>query len=348
MVGDPTPPPGTPEEVRLQAFLGQAVYLLVAAVLLSAVMRAMQRTLDHARREAEIRLAAIEELRERQRLVERVLGERQRAEEDLREAQARREQLIRELEAKNAELESFTYTVSHDLKSPLVTLKGFLAYLLRDLRAGETSRLEADAARIQGAAEKMEQLLRELLELSRVGRVVNPPQEMAFSDVVREALFLSQGRLAARGVAVEVAPDLPAVWGDRARLVQVVQNLVDNAVKFMGDEKAPRIEIGTRAAGPGEMPVFFVRDNGIGIEPAYHEAVFGLFRRLDPRAEGSGVGLALVRRIVEVHGGRAWVESEGPGKGGSTFCFTLAARRTPPNGRAADREPPPQPREALR
>jgi signal transduction histidine kinase len=121
-------------------------------------------------------------------------------------------------------------------------------------------------------------------------------------------------------VEVAVAPGLPTVTGDRPRLVQVVQNLIDNAVKFMGAQSAPRIEIGARQDG-GET-VFYVRDNGAGIDPRYHEKVFGLFDQLDHDAEGTGMGLSLAQRIVETHGGRIWVESEGQGHG-STFCFTI-------------------------
>ena len=110
------------------------------------------------------------------------------------------------------------------------------------------------------------------------------------------------------------------MWGDRARLVEVLQNLVDNAAKFMGDQKHPRVEIGMREQA-GER-VFFVRDNGIGIDPRFRERVFGLFEKLDPDSEGSGVGLALIKRIVDQHHGRVWVESEGKGKG-TTVCFTL-------------------------
>jgi PAS domain S-box-containing protein len=231
-----------------------------------------------------------------------------------------REALIRELEQKNAELERFTYTVSHDLKSPLITIRGFLGYLEQDARSGNTARLQADVTRITDATDKMQRLLDELLELSRIGRKMNPPQALPFGEIVREALALVEGRLAARGVRVAVAEGLPVVRGDRARLVEVVQNLVDNAAKFMGEQPAPRIEIGMREAGG--QPVFCVADNGIGIDPAYHEKVFGLFDKLDPKSEGTGIGLALVKRILEVHGGRIWVESEGLGKG-AAFCFTL-------------------------
>ena len=117
-------------------------------------------------------------------------------------------------------------------------------------------------------------------------------------------------------------PGLPVVRADRRRLFEVVQNLVENALKFMGTQPRPVVEIGMR--GNGAERIFFVRDNGIGIEPRYRETVFGLFNKLDTAAEGTGIGLALVRRIVEVHGGKAWVESEGKDRG-STFCFTLSA-----------------------
>ena len=245
--------------------------------------------------------------------IARDITERKRAEEE-------REALIEELEAKNAELERFTYTVSHDLKSPLITIKGFLGLLEQDATVGDTERMKFDMHRISNAADKMRQLLDELLELSRIGRLVNPPEEIPFGELAREALDMIAGRLAERGVKVEIAPDLPVVYGDRLRLREVLTNLMDNAVKFMGDQPAPRVEIGTRR--DGEETVFYVRDNGVGIELQYHEKVFGLFDKLDKQTEGTGVGLAIVKRIVEVHGGRIWVESEGVGQG-STFCFTL-------------------------
>ena len=116
---------------------------------------------------------------------------------------------------------------------------------------------------------------------------------------------------------------MPVVYGDRVRLLEVYQNLIDNAVKFMGRQPEPCIEVGVRQH-EGEV-VCFVRDNGIGINPTYHENVFGLFNQLDPEGGGTGIGLALVRRIVEVHGGRIWVESDGEGRG-STFFFTLQTK----------------------
>jgi signal transduction histidine kinase len=235
---------------------------------------------------------------------------------------AEREALILDLEAKNAELERFTYTVSHDLKSPLITIRGFLGFVEQDAVAGNLDRLHLDMERISSATDKMQRLLNDLLELSRIGRLMSPAQAVSFDVIVREAIELVRGRIAARGVQIIIEPDLPVVYGDRTRLVEVVQNLVDNAAKFMGQQEEPRIEIGQRGHDSDGRPLFFVRDNGLGIDVAYHSKVFGLFDKLDVRSEGTGVGLTLVKRIVEVHGGIIWVESAGLNQG-STFYFSL-------------------------
>jgi len=224
------------------------------------------------------------------------------------------------LESKNAELERFAYTVSHDLHSPLVTIQGFLGLAEQDARTGNMTQLDADLQRVRGAAIHMHQLLEELLELSRVGAIVNPSEDVAMSEVVVEAMEHVAGIIADRKVQVDIVSKWPVVLGDRVRLIEVVQNLVDNAAKYMGAQEEPRIEIGARQEG--EAIVMYVRDNGVGIEPQYHHKVFGLFEQLDAQTKGTGIGLAIVKRIIEVQGGRIWVESEGQGRG-STFCFTL-------------------------
>ncbi|MGR3301702.1 MAG: sensor histidine kinase [Candidatus Scalindua sp.] len=233
-----------------------------------------------------------------------------------------------ELEAKNAELERYAYTVSHDLKSPLITIKGFLGLLERDAIKGDTERVKKDISRIHSAAEKMNQLLDDLLELSRIGQIIGTREEVPFEYLANESLNLVRGQIKEMGVQVEIAPDLPVIHVDRRRLVEVLQNLIDNAAKHMGKQPEPRIEIGTRQ--DNEETVYYVRDNGVGIEPCYHENVFGLFNKLDNESEGTGIGLAIVRRIVEVHGGRIWVESKGKGKG-STFCFTIPEKGETPD-----------------
>ena len=225
-----------------------------------------------------------------------------------------------ELQSQNAELERFNYTVSHDLKAPLVTIKGFLGLLQKDINAQDSDAMDRDVGQIGDAADQMARLLDELLELSRIGRQMNPPENLDLSELVSEAIERVSIQIEDKGIDLRIAPDLPAVRGDPGRLLEVFQNLVDNAAKFMGDQESPRIEIGARRDN-GEV-YCFVRDNGVGIKPEYHDRVFDLFERLDTRVAGTGVGLALVKRIVEVHGGRIWVESDGEGLG-STFHFTL-------------------------
>jgi signal transduction histidine kinase len=240
----------------------------------------------------------------------------------LREGERRLAAANRELEARNDELERFTYVVSHDLKSPLVTVRGFLSYVERDAQAGRFDRLEGDLARIRAAADRMGQLLEDVLALSRTGRVERPHEDVAFEEVVREARALAAGRLALRGVEVEVEAPLPVLRGDRRGFVDLVQNLLDNAAKFMGGQEEPAVWIGARGGDEPGRAVLYVRDNGIGIDAAHQEHVFELFQRLDPLVEGTGIGLALARRIVQAHGGRIWVESAGAGRG-ATFCFSL-------------------------
>jgi len=231
-----------------------------------------------------------------------------------------RERLISELEKKNTEHEHVAYSVSHDLKSPLITISGFAGLLERHLRNGESERVAQDLERITNASSKMHNLLSDLLEVSRVGRVTNDFEPVPANELFADALSLVSGQLSAKGVRVTIDDSLPVIYGDRSRLLQVAQNLLDNAAKYMGDERHPSIHVGSRLEGKSR--VMFIRDNGRGIKPDFHSRIFDLFHRLDRKSEGSGVGLALVKRIVEHHGGRVWVESEGPGCG-STFFLEL-------------------------
>lgn len=227
-----------------------------------------------------------------------------------------------ELQSQNAELERFNYTVSHDLKAPLVTIKGFLGLLQRDIEAQNEAAVARDASQISDAADQMGQLLNELLELSRIGRQMHAPEDRRLDDLVREALERVAIQLDENNVELVVEENMPSVTGDAGRLVEVFQNLIDNANKFMGDQVEPRIVIGAEL-DRGQVHCR-VCDNGVGIASEYHERVFDLFDRLDTSVEGTGVGLALVKRIVEVHGGRIWIESAGEGEG-SCFHFTLPA-----------------------
>ena len=233
-----------------------------------------------------------------------------------------REKLVTELKAKNQELEEFTHTVSHDLKAPLITIKGFLGLLEKDVLEGNVERTKHDIVRINEATGKMHRFLNELLELSRIGRIVNPPKDVPFSSIVQDALDAVHGRLKARNVRVNLSDGLPIVFVDQIRIVQVVQNLLDNAAKFMGEQSHPSIEIGYDGKDDEGKSILYVKDNGKGIADEQLENVFRLFQKLDISVEGTGVGLALVKRIIDVHDGRVWITSKGLGHG-TTVWFTL-------------------------
>jgi PAS domain S-box-containing protein len=230
-----------------------------------------------------------------------------------------------DLKVKNAEMERFVYTVSHDLRSPLVTISGFTGMLKKDIESNERKDIETDLLMIGDAVEKMDHLLRDTLELSRIGRIVNPPEDVSFKEIVKDALDQISGEIGSKEKDIEISLEDSIskkdkiVHVDRMRIVEVLVNLIGNSIKYMGDQVHPKIEIGYLR----DENVFFVRDNGIGIPPDQHEKVFQLFYKIDKKSKGSGAGLAIVKRIVEVHGGKIWIESEGKKGEGSTFCFTL-------------------------
>ncbi len=253
----------------------------------------------------------------------REVTERKRVEAVLLDNERKLEGLLDELSAKNAEMESFVYTVSHDLKTPIVTIEGFIGALREDFadRLSETG--EQYLRYMSEAARKMEVLINDLLNLSRIGRLSETKVEFSFGDLAREAVDILRPLLESGGIEVEVQADLPLVYGERKRIGQIIDNLLSNAVKYIGrNNPSPRIEVGCQEEN-GQR-VFFVRDNGMGIEERYFEKIFQIFERL-PAAkkvgEGTGIGLTIVKRIVELHGGRIWLTSE-IGKG-TTFFFTL-------------------------
>ena len=246
------------------------------------------------------------------------ITERRRAEEQLRRANT-------ELQQRNAEMEEILYTVSHDLKTHVVTIRGFLGFLQQDAESGRLDRMTDHIRRIDNASGRMARLIEELLDISRVGRIANEPATIDLTELVREVAGAHAEQLAAGKINLVIQDDMPAVQGDRVRMTQVFDNLLINAIKYGSSADKPRIEFGARA--DGDEIRAFVRDNGKGIPPEYHEKVFKLFHRLDPDKEGVGVGLAIVKRILEVHGGRVWVESrEGEG---ATFWLSFPAEKSP-------------------
>jgi signal transduction histidine kinase len=228
----------------------------------------------------------------------------------------------RDLLERNSQLEEFAYTISHDLKTPLVTIQGFVGHIEEGLRSGNTERLQDDVKRVRTAAARMYRLLAELLTISRAGLETLHPRPVSMLELAREAVEHARGILG--HATVRIDPEIPGVLGDRVRLGQVMQNLLDNAAKFTVGRENAQIDIGFRTESDGT--VFLVSDNGVGIGAGKAERAFLLFEKLEPQSEGTGIGLTLVRRVVQAHGGRVWIESEGEGLG-TRVCFTIPTPR---------------------
>lgn len=228
----------------------------------------------------------------------------------------------------NQELEDFTYVVSHDLKEPLRTLEAFSNFLKIDCGDDLSAEGQDHIEHLIGASQRLGQLINDLLTLSRAGRVIGDPQPLDW-DLIQETVLADlQDLLANRSRAqVTIKNPLPPVQGDTERIIQLITNLISNALKY-NNSSVPEVIIGSQPTmqESGHFETFFVKDNGIGIEPQFHEEIFRIFRRLHHREEyaGTGAGLAICKKIVEAHGGRIWVESEHGV--GSTFYFTLPGR----------------------
>jgi signal transduction histidine kinase len=168
----------------------------------------------------------------------------------------------------------------------------------------------------------MHQLLEDLLQLSRVGRQTSEPERMSLQELAREACELVAGQINQNGAVIEVTPTPLWLVGERTRMLEVFQNVIDNAIKFSKPNEPAHIQIRVEPGAAGEPPVVCIRDNGIGIDPRFKHRLFGLFEKLQPDASGTGIGLALIKRIVDVHGGQVWIDSDGIGLG-TSLRFTL-------------------------
>jgi signal transduction histidine kinase len=308
---------------------------------------ALRKACDELEQRAEARTAELIEANER---LEREIEERKRAKEAVKRAHDQLEKRVeertselsqsnallrREVEERkcgqeelrkiNDELKNFAYIVSHDLKTPIIHILGLSAVLLEHYQEGLEDKARVCLQRIEANAHRMELLISDLLALSRLGRVVSTFRDVSSCEITRNIVSGLEDRLKENGIELVVAPNLPNIWCDGDRMSQAFQNLIGNSIKFMGDTENPRIDIGYEDS-PG-FHVFYVRDNGIGIDPKYHLKIFEMFHRIREIQddEGTGLGLAIVKRVVSSHGGRVWVESE-KGKG-STFYFTLPKGR---------------------
>jgi light-regulated signal transduction histidine kinase (bacteriophytochrome) len=254
------------------------------------------------------------------------ITERKLAQEQLRNFSKELEQKVKELDNANSdlkrsnqELEHFAYVASHDLQEPLRMVSSFTQLLERRYK----DQLDQDAKdfifyAVDGA-NRMQRLINDLLEYSRVTTKGKPFLKLDLSTVLGQAIANLQKRIQETGAMI-VNDDLPFVYGDEIQLVRVFQNLLDNSMKFTGTD-LPRINVTTKTVD--DKILISISDNGIGIDKIYTEKVFTIFQRLHNKIEypGTGIGLAICKRTIERHGGKIWFESE-PGKG-TTFCFTL-------------------------
>lgn len=249
-------------------------------------------------------------------IIAKDITEQKKAEADLRN-------YVQQVEEVNKELDDFTYIVSHDLKEPLRSIDAFSKFLAEDY----VENLDEDGLmyveRVRSNALRMQQLIEDLLEVSRLERRQNPFAPVHIKTLIDDALLRLEYAIMEKKVEVIKSEEFPVLYCDRHRLGEVFYNLFSNAIKFMKHDH-PRIEVG--CIDEGEMYKFYVADNGIGIEEQYFEKIFKIFQRLGKREEyeGTGAGLTIVKKIIEMHGGKIWVESE-LGRG-TTFLFTVPKR----------------------
>src|SRR5262249_27897930 len=262
----------------------------------------------------------------RSRSAARDVTERNRLANDLRAKAAELEEANVLLRRINQELEEFTYVVSHDLKEPLRTLEAFSNFLAQDYGSVLGAEGHEHINHLIEASRRLGRLIDDLLTLSRAGRVINATQAFSWDYTIQTVLGDLRDLTQRQQATVRIEGPLPPVVGDPERVMQLLSNLVSNALKY-NQYSRPEVVIGAAEGRNGDeesgLATLYVRDNGIGIEPQYHEQIFRMFRRLHRReeVEGTGAGLAICKKIVEAHGGRIWVESE-PGRG-ATFYFTL-------------------------
>lgn len=260
--------------------------------------------------------------------IQREIIQRRKTEQELRQVHVQLEGVIEqrtaELASKNEEMEQFLNTVSHDLKSPVVTCLGLAGSLREDLRAGRMEETDDTIIRIERSATRMRQLIEDLLNLSRIGKVRFELTDVDTRSMIRSICDEFKPRLAEIGAVLEVETNTPHLRADAHWLTEVFENLITNAIKYGCDDPHPRIAIG--CVSDEKEHRFYVRDNGNGIDPAHHAQILQPFRRLRTDKEGSGMGLAIVVRIVKMHRGRIWIESQ-PGQG-ATFWVALPVAGT--------------------
>lgn len=244
-------------------------------------------------------------------------------------AETEREQLLAEVKRSNEDLAQFAHVVSHDLQAPIRGMKSFSQLLMRAYEGQLDATAQEYLQLIQTSAESMSELIQTLLSYATVGQETMTLDFVPLDTVLETVLTSLRPVIAETGAKIE-SQSLPGVRGDRVLLQQLLQNLINNAIKYRKPQETPHILVSARSQG--DLVIISVKDNGQGIEPRYHQQIFAPLKRLHgPEIGGTGIGLAICKRIIERHGGRIWVESQAGG--GATFFFTLPRNTEPPVNR---------------
>ena len=243
--------------------------------------------------------------------------------DSLVEAKARVEEQKKLLEKANKELDSFVYTASHDLRAPLRGIASFAGFLDEDYKDKLDKEGQDHLKEIRDGTKRMNELIEDLLKLSRISRIKNPYEDVDISELINSVIKRIEFDVKEKKVDLKIQDKLPVVKCDRIKIAEVFLNLVNNAIKFSSknNKKSPKVEVGYMEED--KFHKFYVKDNGIGIDPKHHQQVFDIFKRLHTadEYEGTGAGLSIVKKVIDDHGGNIWIESE-LGKG-ATFYFTI-------------------------
>ena len=234
-----------------------------------------------------------------------------------KQAEREREKLIISLGNKNNEMEQFIYSVSHDLKSPIITIGGFMNFLKEDIISGNQDSALGDIKRIESATQIIQNRLDALLRLSRLGRSVSERRYESVYNMLDDVEEILHKQIEDSGVIIDRESGIDNIYVDRAKFLLVFQNIIENAIKFSIAGKTNYICIGQKILG--KQKVIFIKDSGIGIEDIDNVDIFRLFFQLDKNSSGSGMGLAMVKRIMDAHGGRIWIESDGKNSGVTVY-----------------------------
>ncbi len=248
------------------------------------------------------------------------ISQRKQSDDDIEDLNRILKQHVVRLELANEEMETFSFSVSHDLRAPLRHMRSFMELLQKRMEGQLDEKSREYAVLIADSAKKMEKLIDDLLSLARLGREKLQKREVNISHIVKETVDQLSEETIGRDIMWKLG-ELPYVYGEQSLIKLVLVNLISNAVKFTSTRPRAEIEIGCRA--DGNEDIFFIKDNGVGFNMDYVDRLFGVFQRLHPQTEfdGTGIGLANVRRIIALHEGRTW--AEGSVGHGATFFFTL-------------------------